>query len=148
MFVLKYFRESEPLGHKSDHVRCSAENPGVGCQFTELNSKFIIVFQSLQTSHYLINQVLPLFLFLAVAFVSLSGWCNTSCGARSFLAGACKRAHPACASHCALKGPSRPLACSALRIRAYTYLLAVFAFVAPCASYAACALLSGVAHLA
>ena len=56
------------LGHKSDHVRCSAENPGVGCQFTELNSKFIIVFQSLQTSHYLINQVLPLFLFLAVAF--------------------------------------------------------------------------------
>jgi len=56
------------LGHKSDHVRCSAENPGVGCQFTELNSKFIIVFQSLQTSHYLINQVLPLFLFLAVTF--------------------------------------------------------------------------------
>ena len=56
------------LGHKLDLVHCSAENPGVGCQFTELNSKFIIVFQSLQTSHYLINQVLPLFLFLVVIF--------------------------------------------------------------------------------
>ena len=93
--------------------------------------------------------LLPLLqLFLTVAFVSLSGRCDTSCSTRSFLFGACKRAHPACAPRCAFKGPSCPLAGGALRLLAHAYLLAVLAFVAPFAPLAACACALFVARLA